>query len=191
MTPAKDRRAAQPEALLLLRATEGDQRAFGALTRILVRPALALATRVLGDRALAEDAVQEAFTRLWREAHQFDPERGGFSAWWHRMLMNCTLDSRRRLRPVAPIEEAADLADPQPSAVEQTEAASIAARVQQAAAILPARQRAALALFYAEGLTMAEIALALDTSEKAVEGLLARGRAALKPHLADLEEELT
>lgn len=190
MSPAKDRCAAQPEALLLLRAAEGDQRAFSALARMLARPALGLAVRVLGDRALAEDAVQEALTKLWREARQFDPERGSFSAWWHRVLLNCALDGRRRMRPVVPLEEAASLRDPAPSAVEQTEAASLAARVQQAAAGLPARQRAALALFYADGLTMAEIGEAMETTEKAVEGLLARGRTALKPYLAGLEEEL-
>jgi RNA polymerase sigma-70 factor (ECF subfamily) len=62
--------------------------------------------------------------------------------------------------------------------------------VQQAAAALPARQRAALALFHGDGLSMAEIADALETSEKAVEGLLLRGRAALKETLTGLKDEL-
>ncbi len=190
MTAARDHRATQPEVLLLLRAVDGDARAFAALTRMLARPALALAVRVLGDRALAEDAVQEAMTKLWREGRQFDPDRGSFAAWWHRVLMNCALDGRRRLKPVAPLDDAAHLPDDGVSAIEQAEATSLAAHVQRAAAKLPARQRAALALFYADGLSMAEIGDVLETSEKAVEGLLARGREGLRPHLAGLQEEL-
>ena len=100
LIPANDARTAPgPEALLLQRAADGDRRAFSELARLLARPALALTVRVLGDRALAEDAVQEALARLWREAHRFDPARGSFAGWWRRILMNCALDGRRRLRP--------------------------------------------------------------------------------------------
>lgn len=191
LKPSNDvRPAPDTEAQLLARAGQGDARAFTELARLLARPALALAVRVLGDRALAEDAVQEAFTRLWREAHRFDPSRGSFAGWWRRLLMNCALDGRRRLKPVAPIEEAAAIADAGPTPAHAAEAADLAARVQAAAAGLPERQRAALALFHGEGLSMAEIAVALESSEKAVEGLLLRGRAALKDRLTDLKDEL-
>ncbi|WP_374389621.1 RNA polymerase sigma factor [Sandaracinobacter sp.] len=191
LTPANDARTApDPEALLLRRAAGGDRRAYAELVRLLARPALGLAVRVLGDRALAEDAVQEAFTRLWREAHRFDPARGSFAGWWRRMLMNCALDGRRRLRPATPIEDAAEIPDAGPTPARAAEVADLAARVQAAAAGLPERQRAALALFHGDGLTMGEIAAALETSEKAVEGLLLRGRAALKERLTDLKDEL-
>ena len=190
LTPANDLRANEPEALLIRRAAEGDASAFSELARLLARPALAQAVRVLGDRALAEDAVQEALTRLWREAKRFDPERGSFAGWWRRMLMNCALDGRRRLKPVSSIDEAADVIDETPTPEGAAESADLAARVQQAAAVLPERQRAALSLFYGEGLSMAEIADALETSEKAVEGLLLRGRAALKERLAGLKDAL-
>ncbi|MCG2840222.1 sigma-70 family RNA polymerase sigma factor [Sandaracinobacter sp. RS1-74] len=190
LTPANDLRASEPEALLIRRAADGDARAFSDLARMLVRPALAQAVRILGDRALAEDAVQDAFARLWREAGRFDPERGSFAAWWRRLLVNCALDGRRRLRPVAPIEEAADIADAGPTPAGAAESADLAARVQAAAAALPERQRAALALFHGEGLSMAEIAETLETSEKAVEGLLLRARATLKTRLDGLKGEL-
>ncbi|TPE59810.1 sigma-70 family RNA polymerase sigma factor [Sandaracinobacter neustonicus] len=191
LKPANDARTApEAEALLLARAAEGDARAFAELARLLARPALGLCIRVLGDRALAEDAVQEAMTRLWREAKRFDPARGSFAGWWRRMLMNCALDGRRRLKPVTALEEAAEIADAAPTPAGAAEAADLAARVQAAAAALPERQRAALALFHGEGLTMAEIAAALESSEKAVEGLLLRGRAALKDRLGDLKDEL-
>ncbi len=182
--------APEPEAVLLLRAAEGDTRAFHDLALMLARPALALAIRVLGDHGAAEDAVQDALSKLWREACRFDPERGSFGGWWRRILMNSALDGRRRLRPAASLDDAAEVQDPAPGPADAAEQADLAARVQAAAAGLPARQRAALSLFHGDGLTMAEIADALETSEKAVEGLLLRGRAALKETLMGLKDEL-
>ncbi|WP_281277526.1 sigma factor-like helix-turn-helix DNA-binding protein [Hankyongella ginsenosidimutans] len=55
---------------------------------------------------------------------------------------------------------------------------------------VPARQRAALALFYVDGLSMAEVAHAMETQPKAVESLLSRGRAHLKALLTPLKEAL-
>lgn len=190
LNPAANDRAADPQALLLLRAGTGDARAFSELARLLARPALAQCIRILGDRQLAEDAVQEALTKLWREAHRFDLARGSFGGWWRRMLMNCALDGRRRLKPVSALDEAGEVADEAPTPAGAAESADLAARVQAAAAGLPERQRAALSLFYGVGLSMAEIADSLETSEKAVEGLLLRGRAALKDKLMDLKDEL-
>ena len=190
LTSTDDRRAAEPEALLLLRAAEGDSRAFTELARMLARPSLGYAVRVLGDRALAEDAVQEALTRLWREAHRFDPGRGSFAGWWRRILTNCAIDGRRRLRPVTALDEVAEFADDAPDPEDAAHSADIADKVQQAAAGLPARQRAALSLFHGDGLSMAEIAATIGSSEKAVEGLLLRGRAALKQRLIALKEQL-
>lgn len=191
LNPANDSPvAADAATLLILRAGQGDARAFSDLARLLARPALAQCIRILGDRQLAEDAVQDALTRLWRECARFDPARGSFAGWWRRMLMNCALDGRRRLRPATALDEAAELADGAPTPARAAETADLSARVQAAAAELPERQRAALALFHGEGLSMQEIADALETSEKAVEGLLLRGRATLKTKLSDLKDEL-
>jgi RNA polymerase sigma-70 factor (ECF subfamily) len=91
---------------------------------------------------------------------------------------------------VAALDEAAEVADTAPTPLAAAEGAELAALVQAAAACLPERQRAALALFHGEGLSMAEIGAILETSEKAVEGLLLRGRAALKDQLTGLKDEL-
>jgi RNA polymerase sigma-70 factor (ECF subfamily) len=168
------------ETALLVRAQAGDGAAFSALVRAIAAPSLALATRTLGNAALAEEAVQEALTKLWREAARFDCRRGGFWPWWRRILLNAALDGRRRVRAMSPLADAGDPADPAPGPGELAEAAEIDRRLAAAMARLPARQRAALALFHGEGLTMAEVGDALGTSAKAVEGLLDRGRSALR-----------
>lgn len=176
--PARMKRS--EETGLFLAARAGDRAAFGLLVRRIAAPSLALAVRTLGHAALAEEAVQEALTKLWREAGRFDPERGDFWPWWRRILVNAALDGRRRLRAEAPLEAAGDPADPAPGPADAAETADLDRRLAAAMARLPARQRAALALFHGEGLTMAEVADALETTAKAVEGLLDRGRHALK-----------
>ena len=70
--------------------------------------------------------------------------------------------------------------------VEHAEAGERARRVSAAVAHLPARQRAAIALFYGDGATMMEIAEVLETTPKAIEGLLARARAELAGRLRPL-----
>lgn len=191
MTNTTGPKPSDPSATLLLAARDGDRQAFAALVNRLVRPALSQAIRVLGNREAAEDAVQEAFARLWREAHRYDPDRGGFDPWWRRMLLNCALEARRRFRIVCPIDAAADIADPAPGPEALTERRRLAQEIQAAAEVLPPRQRAALALFYGEDLSMAEIADALGSTEKAVEGLLLRGRQALRAQLEGLREPKT
>jgi RNA polymerase sigma-70 factor (ECF subfamily) len=182
MNPAPMHRI-EDETRLFLAARDGDPRAFGQLARLIARPSLALATRVLGNAALAEEAVQEALTRAWREQARFDAARGSFGAWWRRILLNAALDGRRRLRPVVGLEEAGDPVDPAPDPEAATGAAAFDRALAIAMEALPPRQRAALALFHGEGLPMAAIGEAIGCSAKAVEGLLTRGREALKDRL--------
>ncbi|WP_448586989.1 RNA polymerase sigma factor [Thermaurantiacus sp.] len=173
-----------PETALFLAARAGDRAAFGRLVRLIARPGLALATRVLGCPVAAEDCVQDALTRLWQTRDRFDAQRGPLGAWWRRTLLHVALDGRRRLRQVEPLETAAAVPDPAPGPAIAAEAADLDRRLAAAIATLPPRQRAALALFHGEGATMAEIADLLGTSPKAVEGLLDRGRQALRARLA-------
>jgi len=163
-------------ALLMTRVATGDRRAFAALVNRLYGPSLRIATRVLNDRAEAEDALQGALTKMWTEATRFDPKRGSVEGWFRRILVNQCLDRRRRFRIVAPIEAAAAVPSDLPDPFEASVANARARRVDAAMASLNPRQRTAILLFHGEGSSMAEIAAILDTTPKAVEGLLARSR---------------
>lgn len=172
-------------ATLIARVAAGDARAFTALVGELYGPGLRVATRVAGDRAEAEDALQAALTRLWTEAGRFDPAKGSVGGWFRRIVVNQCLDRRRRLKLVAPLEAAASVPSDLPDPFASAAANARARRVDAAMATLNPRQRAAITLFHGEGASMAEVALALDTTPKAVEGLLARARIELSRLLAD------
>lgn len=172
--------AETPLALLMARVVDGDAAAFTRLVQLLQMPGLRLADRTLNDRAGAEDVVQVALTRLWTMAARYDPARGSVEGWFRRIVINLCLDRRRALRLVAPLSEADNVASSAPDPFEQAAANDRRARLDTAMATLAPRQRAALAMFHGDGLTMAEIAAALETSPKAVEGLLGRARMELR-----------
>ena len=171
---------ATPLALLMARVADGDTAAFTILARALQGPGLRLADRTLNDRAGAEDVVQVALTRMWTMAARFDAGRGSVEGWFRRIVVNLCLDRRRSMKLVAPLAEADDVPSGAPDPFQAAAANDQRARLDAAMARLGPRQRAALAMFHGEGLSMAEIALALETTPKAVEGLLGRARIELR-----------
>jgi RNA polymerase sigma-70 factor (ECF subfamily) len=172
--------AQTPLALLMARVVDGDAAAFTRLAEALQMPGLRLAERTLNDRAGAQDVVQVALTRLWTMAARYDPARGSVEGWFRRIVINLCLDRRRSLKLVAPLSEADNVASSAPDPFEQAAANDRRTRLDAAMATLAPRQRAALAMFHGDGLSMAEIAAALDTTPKAVEGLLGRARIELR-----------
>ncbi len=165
---------------LMARVVTGDAAAFAVLARSLQGPGLRLADRTLNDRAGAEDVVQVALTRMWTMADRFDPTRGSVEGWFRRIVINLCLDRRRSMRLVAPLEAADHVASDAPDPYAAAVANDQRARLDAAMAHLAPRQRAALAMFHGEGMSMAEIAELLESTPKAVEGLLGRARIELR-----------
>ena len=83
-----------PEADLLRRATQGDAGALEAVARAWYGRMRRWALLEVGDRALAEDAVQEALVRLIRHIHRYDPDRP-FGPWLRTVVRNCCAHRRR------------------------------------------------------------------------------------------------
>src|SRR5205809_6741446 len=107
------------DAELIQRTADGDRDAFDALYQRYARPVFGLALRRLGDRGRAEDAVQEAFTSIWRSAATFDPSRGRGSAWLYAVARNAISD-RGRARSEPPTE-APDEASAEPGPDDRAE----------------------------------------------------------------------
>src|ERR1700757_2969887 len=91
MTPTLIRRGgSRPQAReleLLARAQQGDVTAFEQLAAEHVNRLFLLTLRLLGDRANAEDAVQETLLRAWRGIRGFR-SRSSFYTWLHRIALN-------------------------------------------------------------------------------------------------------
>lgn len=171
---------------LLLAAGRGDRDAFATLVGRHLGRAVAIAGRVLGSRADAEEVAQEAFLRVWQKAPGWRADGAAqFSTWLHRVVVNLCIDRKRR-RPTVPIDAIEEPADPSADGFDRVAERQRRGRVAQALAALPDRQRAAIVLSYYEGLSNSAVAEALDVSVGAVESLLVRARRSLAAALADL-----
>jgi RNA polymerase sigma-70 factor (ECF subfamily) len=176
----------------LLRASaDGDAAAFRRLVERHRDRAFAVALRLCSHRGDAEDAVQEAFARAWSKSSTWRAGGAAFPTWLHRVLVNLCLDRLRagRRRQHADLDAAAEVPDPAPVAEERLAQSRRLDRLRRAVAALPERQRAALALTLAGGLSNAAAGEALDVSEGAIESLLVRARRDLRRRLADLDGE--
>jgi RNA polymerase sigma-70 factor (ECF subfamily) len=148
-------------------AQRGDLGAFERLYRTHVSRVLALCARMTGDRTMAEDLTQETFVKAWGNLSSFKGE-SAFGSWLHRVAANVVLDAARargrRLRRIAPVEDADAFAAPAPA----RDAAS-ALDLERALATLPEGARAAFVLHDVHGFSHEEIArmvgLAVGTSK--------------------------
>ncbi len=169
--------------LLLRRIADGDDDALRELYRAYARLAFTLAYRILGHEDRAEDAVQEAFLRVWRNADRFDRSKGAFTTWFGRIVRNLCIDMLRRRTP---IQRAGPLED-----VERWLAASepidtpILNRllVREAFLRVPTEQSQVLEMAYFQGLTHREIADRLEIPEGTVKSRMRLGLQKMRQHL--------
>jgi RNA polymerase sigma-70 factor, ECF subfamily len=152
--------AGDADELLLRRVAAGDARALRKLYDRCAPVVLALALRILRNRAEAEDTLQDAFLEAWRRAGAFDARRGSATAWILAIARSRALD---RLRARSSADRAAqaaareEMAAPSPP-IESAERRQERERLQRALSALPPEQRQTLELAYFEGLTQSEIA---------------------------------
>jgi RNA polymerase sigma factor (sigma-70 family) len=146
------------EAVVALVA-RSDERALAELYDRYGGPAYSLARHVVRDTSLAEDAVQEAFLAIWREAVRFAPERAKASTWImtlvHRRAVDVVRREQRRRADALPETEPAA---PGGSAEDVVWLRLERERVQDALRRLPDRQRETLELAYYGGYTQSELA---------------------------------
>jgi len=173
-----------PDEALLRRIGDGDEAAVRALVARKLPRLLALANRMLGDAAEAEDVAQETFVRVWRHARAWRLGRAKFDTWLFRVALNLCYD-RLRKRREAPMAEPPERIDPAANADETMVSAERASRVARAVAALPPRQRDAIVLQYDRELSNIEAAAVMGLSVEALESLLARARRTLRTELLE------
>src|SRR5215813_6284648 len=166
---------------LMAQVARGDEAAFRALSHRYAAHAIALARRILGNDADAEEVVQEALLRLWVHAPRWRPA-AAFRTWFYRVVVNLCLNRKRRA-PFAALDDVEEPIDPGTDASVEFETRQTEGMLAAAIAGLPERQRAAIILTYHEGLPNAETATVLGTSVSGVETLLVRARRSLRKAL--------
>ena len=155
------RAAELSDAGLLRLVADGDRGAFERLYDRYASVALGHALNVVGERALAEEATQDAFLSVWRKAGCFRPELGSAHGWILGIVRHRALDAVRRrqtharrrvdLDPAAVHLEAAERTDTE---VERREGAR---DLHSALHRLPAEQRHPIELAYFAGCSQSEI----------------------------------
>lgn len=178
MTEAERRAARALEAYLAAAARTGDRAAAERLARLAGPRLLAHAARLLGEAEATRDVVQEAWAEILRGLPSLR-EEGAFLPWALRIVSRRAarwIRSRQRDRRLA-----ADwAAEAEPSAPAPDTGTLDAERVRAALDRLPPGQKAAVALFYLEEMSVAEVAVALDVPPGTVKTRLMHARDRLR-----------
>lgn len=174
---------------LLDKLATGDEAAFRMLVERHIDRAYAIALRIVGNAADAEDVVQDTMLKIWSQRGRWQHGRAKFSTWLYRVISNRCIDLRRKPRNEN-VETVPEVADGQPGAVEIIERNELNGMLELAMQRLPEQQRIAVIFSYHENMSNGEIAQVMDTTVAAVESLLKRGRQQLRQLLRKHERDI-
>jgi RNA polymerase sigma-70 factor (ECF subfamily) len=154
---------------------------------------LAVAARMLDDRASAEDVVQDTFVTVWTRAAGFPALRTSPLAWLTSIARHRAIDLLRKRRPETPLqwhdaegqEHQHDIADASGTPLDQLLAVQADARLGDCMGRLEPEPRTALALAYHEGLTHDELAARLRRPLGTVKAWIRRSLLRLKDCLGE------
>jgi RNA polymerase sigma-70 factor (ECF subfamily) len=165
------------DQLLIQRLQRRDLSALEALINRHRSVAIGHACRVVRDRSLAEDVVQDAFLTIWRQPERYDPTRGSVRCWLLAIVHYRSIDKVRRLTAAGKLVElTTDIIDE--AAADPGELAILAVereRVHAALGLLPADQRRAIELSFLQGRTHSEIAELMNCPLGTVKGRIRIG----------------
>jgi RNA polymerase sigma-70 factor, ECF subfamily len=153
----------QSREALLQACAGGDKTALHSLYKETASQLFGLALRILRNRELAEEIVQDSFVLVWRNAHTFDPSRGAAMAWLGRIVRNRCIDVIRQRGRETPLDPASieRLEDPVSSPADLAALSSDARRLHHCLEELEENPRKVLKLVYYEGMTYDEVAARL------------------------------
>lgn len=169
----------------LSRIALGDRAAFEALYDATSAKLLAVCLRVLKDRAAAEDAMQEAYVKIWTHAHRFQVTGHSPMSWLITIARNTAVDRLRARKDHDDIDDhemhlRAPTAGPEATAVAQSEMG----RIKQCFEALEADRRAALQGAYLDGQSYQALSARFDVPLNTMRTWLRRGLAALRECMA-------
>ena len=173
------------DAVLVVAISRYRQEALAEAYRRHAGAVFALSRRLLVDKALAEEIVQEVFLRLWNQPEKFDHERGSLRSYLLAQCHGRSVDllrseTSRRNREERDVRRTAEAGyDLEHEVVDLT----VAEKVQEALTALPEGEREAIALAYFGGHTYREVAALLDEPEGTVKSRIRSGLKRLRTEL--------
>ena len=182
------------DEVLASQVAKGDSAALETLYDRHSATVLGLTLKILGERAAAEDVLQETFWRVWKSADTFQPQRGSFSGWLFRIARNLAIDMYRRRsvrpQPFVADEESGSVLDRTPDPDMDVAAQAVSAletkQVRSAMSLLPGVQRQVIEMAYFYGMTRQEIA---EATGEALGTIHTRARLALQKLREELERQ--
>ena len=179
------------EAELVRKAQAGDTEAFGQLVKRNSSKLFHVAFRLTGNEATAEDTVQEAFIRAFRNLDRFDG-RSAFGTWLYRITVNCSMDAMRKKKRSREIDDLEPVLETrQPSADDPGPhrlalSREISDQVAEVLDRMSSMERTAFLLKHTEGRSLAEIAEIMGIRVNAVKHAIFRAVQKLRAELAPL-----
>jgi RNA polymerase sigma-70 factor (ECF subfamily) len=174
---------------LIAASVRGEESALRELYERYGRLVYVQAQRIVGDPHLAEEVVQDAFVRCWRQARTFDPARGTVVAWLIGVTRNAAVDVLRgRQHNARRREVVLDEAASRTFAVMPDIAGRMA--VFDALGTLPATQREAVVLAFYGGLSQAEIAATCGIPLGTVKSRIREAMRRLRAHIIATDRDV-
>jgi RNA polymerase sigma-70 factor, ECF subfamily len=149
--------------------------------------AYGLARRLLNDKELAEEILQEVILRLWNDPERFDSERGSLRAFLLAQVHGRSVDllrsetSRRRREEREARQSTSFGDDIEREVIDLT----VSEKVKEVVAGLPIDERKAIELAYFGGHTYRQVAVLLDTPEGTIKSRIRSGLRRLRKDLAE------
>lgn len=177
------------DILLYTRINDQDKAALEQLYDRYEKILFSFLYKMLEDRDLAEEALQEVFIKIWRGKGVYDESKGKFTSWLFRIAQNTAIDLiRKRKKPSVPIEEAGHMASTEAPVDEQVEWQEKKGQIETAVQRLSVEQQKMIDLFYFKGYTHETIADMCDIPLGTVKSRIRLALKKLKTSLHGLQE---
>ncbi len=169
--------------MLIAATAKEDRGAFERLYQASAGKLFSVCLSILGSRALAEEALQDAYVNVWRNAGAFDPAKGTAMTWLITLARYRALSLRRKAGREVPADieaEFADIGDPAPGPLAEAIRGSDAAASRACLDELESQPRETVLLAYFRGLTHQELARHMNVPLGTVKSWIRRSLLRLK-----------